>query len=83
MGHDMALSDRLSTPPKRNTFCSFAEWLKTLPETDRLAAESALADSAWSVIALSRELKLEGCPVSRDSIGIHRRGECRICNGTV
>lgn len=79
----MAISDRLSTPPKRTPKCLFAEWLESLPETDRLAIKSALADSAWSVVALSRELKLEGCPVSRDSIGVHRRGECRVCNGVV
>lgn len=74
----MPLAEKLNTPTRRQpgTPCSVAELLAKLNNDDRAALHAAL-DSRQSSSEIYWALRDEGHTVGKQTIGRHRRGDCR------
>jgi hypothetical protein len=75
----MSLSDRLEAPPRRPTGhpCSVAQLRQELPTDEQAAFDRMLWELNWSARRIYEELLDEGYEVGLQTIGRHRRGECR------
>jgi hypothetical protein len=76
----VALSDRLDAgPPKviHGTPCSVGTTLSALPAKEREALQRMLDDRNWTGAMIYEALADEGIEVGRQSIGRHRRCDCR------
>jgi len=69
-----------ATPPakRRGLDCSVGTALTTLPESEATALRSMLANrQAWTDRAIFEACRAEGYAVGAQTVGRHRRGECR------
>lgn len=75
----MSLAERLSQPETadRGGPCSVATALESLSERDADALSAALSDSAVSSERIYRDLMAEGVHVGRQTVGRHRRRQCK------
>lgn len=62
----VSLADRLARIERKPP--SWAEWLISLPATERAALEEAAKDPSISNAAILREVVAEGGPASKDSL---------------
>lgn len=69
----------LTPPPKRVHVCKMAEIRDGLIASDQKILDAAMADTeSWPTETLMRELKKRGLPVGRETLRLHRRGDC-VC----
>ena len=77
----MSLSDRLKSGPVTRisgTPCSVGSLLRALPDNEAKALEQMLEDAiVWSGAQIYEAVRAEGLDVGRQSIGRHRRKQCR------
>lgn len=77
----MGLADTLADAPepyRGGLPCPVRLILDTLPGKDRAALEAALdRGSGWQNKQLAEALAAEGVKAQPDSLGRHRRGDCR------
>lgn len=75
----MGLSDRLAEyeRPRIGAKCRTCELLESLPDNEREALQSALADPRFSNAGLAKILRDEGYQMADSTVRRHRRGECR------
>ena len=61
--------------------CKVGRVYLALEPADRAVFRNAVEDrEAWSAFALERELRINGIPISNDTIQQHRVGNCK-CEG--
>lgn len=69
----------LTPPPKRAHICKFANVRSVLSSSDQKILDEAMADTeSWPTETLLRELKKRGLDVGRETLRLHRRGDC-VC----
>jgi hypothetical protein len=76
----MTLSTRFEAGPSKfgsGTPCSVGTALSALPAQERVALQKMLDDRAWSQAAIHQALRDERINVGQQSIGRHRRRQCR------
>lgn len=77
----MSLADRATSgppPDAKGRPCSVGVLLATLAPDERAALDAMLAPgSGWSHAQVARALDEEGHRVGYQTIGTHRRGQCR------
>jgi hypothetical protein len=76
----LTLSQRLDAGPPtiiHGTPCSIATALSALPDEEAKALRRMLEDQRWTAGNVYDALTSEGIEVGRQSIGRHRRGDCR------
>jgi hypothetical protein len=64
------------TPQVRKSSCKVRTILETLDTKDQAILVDAIANHAWTITALSRELTARGIPISDKPLMLHRRKEC-------
>lgn len=76
----MSLTDHLRAGPAapiHGAPCSVGELLDTLPSEEAAALHSMLGSDAWSASRVYEAILAEGLTVGRQTIGTHRRRQCR------
>lgn len=72
-----ALAAQLATPPEKSSGrCGIANWLESLDDVDRKAAENALESSEWRTVDLWELFSKSGLRMHATSLGAHRRKAC-------
>lgn len=64
---------------KKGPPCTVSVWLNTLDPETRAEAQQILDDESWAHTAISKTFKPLGLDVNPQTIGRHRRGECKFC----
>jgi hypothetical protein len=77
----VALADRDPRARPNGRPCSVGTLLGELSDDDRATLEDWLADTRYSESGIWAELKAEGHLIGRQSIGRHRREQCRCVAG--
>lgn len=75
----MALAEVLKAGPRPDgrRRCGVIDWIGTLDGEEHTAAMTMLDNAReWPAMALEPIFRAEGCPVGRNVIDRHRRGEC-------
>jgi FixJ family two-component response regulator len=64
------------TPKVHKPSCKIRKILESLEPKDQEILKNALANLAWTSVALARELTARGISVSEKTISWHRKGGC-------
>lgn len=74
----MGLAERIQENNWRyRPVCTVARLIADLPDDDRVALSDALADPGILLSAIERALRADGYEIAAQTLGRHRRGDCR------